>query len=52
MPPGMPQLAAAAAGGLALAFGLVLILSGLYLVGAAIAVGGGALTGWSITRRP
>ena len=47
--PGLPQLVAAALGGLALAVGVVLILNGTFL-GVAIVVGGAALLFWSVLR--
>ena len=50
MLPGIPQLVAAALGGLALAVGLVVVLNGLWLAGAAILVGGVALLGWSVQK--
>jgi len=47
--PGLPQLVAAALGGLALAVGLVALLNG-GLVGVALLVGGAALLVWSVLR--
>jgi hypothetical protein len=47
--PGLPQLAAAALGGLLLAIGSVLLLNGLF-VGGALVLGGAALIWWSILR--
>ena len=47
--PGVPQLVAAGAGGLALAVGLVLLLGGL-LVGGAVMLGGAALLLWSVQK--
>jgi hypothetical protein len=47
--PGLPQLVAAAAGGLAIAIGLVAVLSGA-LLGAALAAGGALLVWWSILK--
>lgn len=50
MLPGIPQLVAAALGGLALAVGLVALLGGAILFGAAIVVGGVALLVWSVQK--
>ena len=49
MPPGLPQLVAAAAGGLVLAVGLVALLNG-NLVGILLLIGGAALLVWSVLR--
>lgn len=49
MLPGLPQLVAAAAGGLALAVGLVALLNGSY-VGVFVLVGGALLLLWSVLR--
>jgi hypothetical protein len=47
--PGVPQLAAAAVGGLLLSIGSVLLLNGVF-VGGALVLGGAALIWWSILR--
>ena len=47
--PGIPQLVAASIGGLSLAVGMVLLLSGA-LLGLAIVVGGAGLLVWSVLR--
>ena len=47
--PGLPQLVAAALGGLALAVGLVMLLNGAFL-GGAVVLGGIALLYWSVLR--
>ncbi len=47
--PGIPQLVAASIGGLSLAIGMVLLLSGA-LLGLAIVVAGAALLVWSVVR--
>jgi hypothetical protein len=47
--PGIPQLVAASIGGLSLAVGMVLLLSGA-LLGLAIVVAGAALVVWSVVR--
>lgn len=47
--PGIPQLVAASLGGLALAFGMVLLLNGVFL-GGAVVLGGLALLGWSVIK--
>jgi len=49
-PPELLPVAVAAAGGLALAIGLVAVLNGV-LIGAAVAVGGAALLAWSVFSR-
>ena len=51
MPSGLTRLAVAAVGALALAVGLVALVNGR-LVGLVIALGGAALLGWSVLRRP
>jgi hypothetical protein len=47
--PGLPQLAAAAGGGLALAVGLVALLNGS-VVGIVLLLGGAALLVWSVLK--
>jgi hypothetical protein len=47
--PGLPQLVAAAAGGLSLAVGLVALLNGS-VVGVLLLLGGAALLLWSVLR--
>ena len=47
--PGVPQLAAAAVGGLLFSIGSVLLLNGVF-VGGALVLGGAALIWWSILR--
>ena len=47
--PGLPQLVAAAIGGLALAVGGVMLLSGVFL-GGAVVLGGAALLVWSVLK--
>lgn len=49
MLPGLPQLVAAAIGGLTLAVGLVALLNGS-LVGVLLLAGGAALLVWSLLR--
>ncbi len=49
MLPGLPQLAAAAGGGLALAVGLVALLNGS-VVGVVLLAGGAALIVWSVLK--
>ena len=50
MLPGLPQLAAAAGGGLALAVGLVALLNGSYVAGAVVVLGGAGLMLWSVIK--
>ena len=47
--PGMPQLVAAAIGGLALAVGLVMLLNGAFF-GGAVVLGGIVLLAWSLLK--
>jgi hypothetical protein len=47
--PGLPQLVAAALGGLALAVGAVMLLSGVFL-GGLVLLGGAALLVWSVLK--
>lgn len=47
MPPGLGRLLVAAAGGLALAVGLVSLLNGRW-AGAVLVLGGAVLLGWSL----
>ena len=47
--PGVPQLVAAAIGGLALAVGVVMLLNGMFL-GGGVLLGGIALLVWSVLK--